>query len=89
MSVIRFKNNGIWEEVAVGVPNKREVYVQEDEPTDIPEGSIWIDLGEEGLPNSPENNIPNIYVVDAKTADITQVDFSKYKIGDVVLVTTS
>ena len=66
-----------------------EVYVQNEEPTDAPEGSLWIDTDDEGLPNTPENAVPSIHVVDAKTSDITQVDFTEYKIGDIVLVTLS
>lgn len=65
------------------------IYIQNDEPVDAPENSIWIDLDDEGLSNTPENAVTNIYVVDAATTDITTVDFSAYAIGDVVLVTTS
>lgn len=129
MSVIKFKNNGIWEEVvcsspieldgtlstsgipadakavgdAISILNNRigdkpiheqiaeaivEVYVQGDEPTSAPEGSIWIDESESGLPNI-QNPTAKVYVVDAATTDITTVDFSKYAIGDVILVTSS
>lgn len=66
-----------------------EVYVQNDDPTDAPEGSIWVDLDEEGLPEAVTKQTANVYVVDAATTDITTVDFSQYTIGDVVLVTSS
>ena len=65
------------------------IYIQNDEPIDAPEGSIWIDLDDDGLPSAAKSNAANVYVVDAATADITTVDFSAYAVGDVVLVTTS
>lgn len=66
-----------------------DIYVQNDEPTDAPDGSIWVDLDEEGLPNETTKQTANVYVVDAATTDVTTVDFSAYTIGDVVLVTSS
>ena len=65
------------------------IYIQNDEPVDAPEGSIWIDMDADGLSNSQSSSVTNVYVVDAATTDITTVDFSKYSVGDVVLVTTS
>lgn len=64
------------------------VYIQNDEPDNAPNGSIWIDLNDNGLPTS-NSSAANVYVVDAATTDITNVDFSMYTIGDVVLITTS
>lgn len=64
------------------------VYVQDEEPTDASEGSIWIDTDEEGL-SSTTKTTANVYIVDAATTDVATVDFSKYAIGDVVVVTTS
>lgn len=65
------------------------VYVQDEEPVDALEGAIWVDTDEDGLSSVSGKKSSNVYVVDAATTDITTVDFSKYAIGDVVLVTSS
>lgn len=65
-----------------------EVYTQNDEPVNAPEGSLWIDTSKDGLPNT-QSSAARVYVADVATTDITTVDFSKYAIGDVVLVTSS
>lgn len=66
-----------------------EVYVQDEEPTDAPEGSIWVDMDADGASPLSGKNPANVYVVDAGTTDMTQIDFSKYAIGDVVVITAS
>lgn len=66
-----------------------EVYVQNDEPTDAPDGSIWVDTDADGAPTTSGKTSANVYVMDAATTDITTIDFSQYKIGDVILVTAS
>jgi hypothetical protein len=64
-----------------------EVYVQDEEPTDAPEGSIWVDTDADGELNTSSKKSANVYVVDARTNDLSTVDFSQYAIGDVVVVT--
>ena len=64
-----------------------EVYVQDEAPTNAPEGAIWVDTAHDGLSNA---HMPtNIYVVDIGKTDVTDVDFSIYAVGDVVLVTST
>lgn len=82
-------DTSVSEQIAEAISEVVEVYVQDEEPTDALEGSIWVDTSEDGLSGTPERNTANVYVVDAGTTDITTIDFSKYAIGDVVLVTTS
>ena len=66
-----------------------EVYAQDEEPIDAPEGSIWIDTDADGASTTSGKVSANVYVVDARTTDVSTVDFSQYAIGDVVIVTTS
>lgn len=66
-----------------------EVYVQDEEPADAVTGSIWVDTNEEGMPAPSAKTSANVYVVDARTEDLTTVDFSGFAIGDVVVVTIS
>lgn len=66
-----------------------EVYVQDEEPTNAPEGSIWVDTDADGASTSSGKITANVYVEDARTTDMSNVDFSKYAIGDVVIVTVS
>lgn len=65
-----------------------EVYVQDKEPVDAPNNTIWVDTSKDGLP-TPTKNGANVYVEDARTADLSNIDFSKYSIGDVIVITTS
>lgn len=64
-----------------------EVYVQNEEPTDAVDGSIWVDLDADGAPTTSGKVTANVYVVDAGTTDMTTIDFSQYSIGDVIVVT--
>ena len=68
-----------------------EVYVQDEAPTNAPEGSIWIDADAEGEDNLDvaENRVKNIYLEDARVLDMSQLDFSKYAVGDVIIVTVN
>lgn len=66
-----------------------DVYVQDDEPVDAPIGSIWIDTDANGASTTSGKVSANVYVIDAKTTDVTNVDFSQYAVGDVVVVTSS
>jgi hypothetical protein len=66
-----------------------EVYVQNDMPEDAPDGSIWVDLDSDGAPTTSGKTKANVYVVDARTSDVSTVDFSQFSIGDVVVVTVS
>lgn len=79
-------NTSVAEQIADAIV---EVYVQDEEPDEAQVGSIWVDTNEEGLSGVQEKNTANVYVVDAGTTDITEVDFSSYAIGDVVIVTIS
>ena len=79
-------NTSVSEQIAEVIT---EVYVQNDEPVEAPEGSIWVDLDADGAPAVPGKKTANVYVVDAGTTDITRIDFSQYAIGDVVVVTAS
>lgn len=63
-----------------------EVYVQDEEPTDATNDSIWVDTSSDGL-STPAKTSANVYVEDARTTDVSNVDFSKYSIGDIVIVT--
>lgn len=65
-----------------------EVYVQGEEPVDAEPGSIWVDTNVAGLPEG-EDKTAKVYLVDAGTSDISSVDLSEYKVGDVLIVTTS
>ena len=65
-----------------------EVYVQEDEPADAPVGSIWVDTDTPGLDDA-EDTTAKVYLIDAGTSDISSIDLSSYKAGDVIIVTTS
>lgn len=65
-----------------------EVYVQNIEPVDAPEGSIWVDTGTPGLDDT-EDTTAKVYLIDAGTSDISSIDLSNYKVGDVIIVTTS
>jgi len=64
-----------------------EVYVQDEEPVDAPSGSLWIDTSNSGISPTDGRITAKLYVVDAGTTDMTEVDFSQYSIGDVVAVT--
>lgn len=66
-----------------------DVYVQDEEPEDAQNGSIWVDTDEDGMPSTSGNTSSNVYVVDARTTDMTTIDFSQYAIGSVVVVTMS
>ena len=65
-----------------------EVYVQNIEPVDAPAGSIWVDTGTPGLDDT-EDTTAKVYLIDAGTSDISSIDLSSYKAGDVLIVTTS
>ena len=62
--------------------NNVGVYVVSDEPVDALDGDIWIDSDDCEADT-------NIHVVDANTTDISLIDFSSYKKGDIILVTMS
>lgn len=69
---------------------KVNIFTDNEEPVDAPDNSFWVDLDAEGLLDEEETVKPaKVYVVDAATTDVTTIDFSAYKIGDVILVTTS
>jgi hypothetical protein len=65
-----------------------EVYVQDIEPADALAGSIWVDTGTPGLDDA-EDTTAKVYLIDAGTSDISSIDLSSYKAGDVIIVTTS
>lgn len=65
-----------------------EVYVQAEEPADAQTGTLWVDTNEVGLPEE-EDNTAKVYLIDAGTSDISSIDLSNYKVGDVLIVTTS
>lgn len=48
MPTLKVKNNGVWEKVAGGAGGGTgpTVICQEDEPTDLREGVLWLDLDE-------------------------------------------
>lgn len=46
MPVLKIKQNGEWVEISNSMRTK-EIYVQEEEPTDTPHGTLWIDLDDE------------------------------------------
>ena len=66
-----------------------DVYVQDEVPVDAHSNSLWVDTSADGLVNPDGSHIPNIYVVDAGETEMTDIDFSQYQIGDVILVTQS
>lgn len=87
-------DKSVSEQIAVAVEEAVEealveVYVQDDVPENAPDGSIWVDLDADGAPTTSGKTTANVYVIDARTNDMTTVDFSQYKINDVIVVTVS
>ena len=66
-----------------------EVYVQDEAPEDAVEGSIWVDTDANGPSTTSGKITANVYVEDLRTTDMNTVDFSKYAVGDVVIITVS
>lgn len=64
------------------------IYIQDEEPEDAITSSIWVDTSSDGM-STPEKTSANVFVVDARTNDISTVDFTKFAVGDVIVVTTS
>lgn len=67
-----------------------EVYVQDEEPTNAPNESIWVDTSSKGLNNPSNTHVsPNIHVEDIRSTDFSTIDFSKYAVGDVIIITAN
>lgn len=65
------------------------VYIQNDEPVDAVIGSVWIDTNETGLDVPGEEYNKNLYIIDSSGSDSSEIDFSSYAVGDIILVTSS
>lgn len=66
-----------------------EVYVQDEEPTEAVAGDIWVDTDADGASTASNDKTARIYLEDARTTDMSQIDFSKYTVGDIIVVTVS
>ena len=65
--------------------NNVGVYVGETEPADALDGDIWVNTNE-----SATVAVKNIHLVNAgSSSDLSSIDFSKYAVGDIILVTMS
>jgi hypothetical protein len=57
MPVLKVKKDGMWE--YVGAPKSNEIYVQNEAPTGINEGALWVDMDDGGsnstIPHIGEN----------------------------------
>ena len=65
------------------------VYIQNDEPIDAVIGSVWIDTNETGLDVPGEEYNKNLYIIDSSGSESSEIDFSSYAVGDIILVTSS
>lgn len=52
MPVLKVRTENGWEDISYSPPdtntNQNNIYTQDDEPTDAPDGSLWIDMDAEG-----------------------------------------
>ena len=46
MPVLKVKQDGVWKDVT-SCNEKKDIYVQNEEPVDTPHGTLWIDLDDE------------------------------------------
>ena len=83
--VISYKENQALNESArTTAKNNVGVYVGENEPYDALDGDIWVSTTDDVV------SVTNIHLVDAGNSDdLTSIDFSKYAVGDIILVTKS
>ena len=59
MPVIKIKNNGVWEDIfgTVDTSVGKEVYVQNEEPTDKTQGTLWVDLAEDSIYGETDDSL--------------------------------
>lgn len=63
--------------------NNIGVYVGSEEPVGALDGDIWV------TDDANVATVSNIHLVDASSDDLSSIDFSKYAVGDIILVTSS
>ena len=65
--------------------NNVGVYVGGTEPADALDGDIWVNPNETVATSASKIHVVNV----GSDADLSSIDFSKYVVGDIILVTMS